>query len=101
MAYITLDQAKKHLNLESEFIDDDAYIDSLSEAAEGKVALDICRDLKDLEDEDGDIPAPLRQAVLLQIGDFYASREDTVYGVIVHSTKAYQNLVGLFRNWAG
>lgn len=97
--YVTLEQAKKHLNLDVEFTDDDAYVESLIEAAEGKVSEDICVNLADLADEDGNIPAPLRQAVLLQIGDFYASREDTVYGVIVHSTKAYQNLVGLYRNY--
>lgn len=99
MAYITLEEAKRHLNIEAEFTDDDTYIDSLIVAAEGKVAEDVLQPLEELEDEQGAIPAPLRQAILLQVGDFYASREDTVYGVTVHSTGAYRALIGLYRHY--
>ena len=99
MAYITLEEAKRHLNIEADYTDDDSYITTLIDAAEGKVAEDILRPLKELEDEQGAIPAPLRQAILLQVGDFYASREDTVYGVIVHSTGAYRSIVGLYRRY--
>lgn len=99
MAYITLEEAKRHLNIEADFTGDDSYITTLIDAAEGKVAEDILRPLEELEDGQGAIPAPLRQAILLQVGDFYASREDTVYGVIVHSTGAYKALTGLYRHY--
>lgn len=40
--YITLDEAKKHLNVESDFTEDDSYITSLIEVAEAKVAAELC-----------------------------------------------------------
>lgn len=99
MAYITLEEAKRHLNIEADFTDDDSYITTLIDAAEGKVTEDILRPLVELEDGQGAIPAPLRQAILLQVGDFYASREDTVYGAAVNSTGAYRAITGLYRHY--
>ena len=99
MAYITLEEAKRHLNIEADFTDDDSYITTLIDAAEGKVAEDILRPLAELEDGQGATPAPLRQAILFQVGDFYASREDTVYGAAVNSTGAYRAITGLYRHY--
>ena len=71
MAYVTLEEAKKHLNIDADFTDDDDYVTSLISAAEKVVALDICVPLEELEEEPGKIPAPLRQAVLLMVGNYY------------------------------
>ncbi len=35
--YVTLDEAKKHLNIDADFTDDDAYITSLIEVSEDSV----------------------------------------------------------------
>ena len=35
--YVTLDEAKKHLNVDADFTDDDAYITSLIEVSEDSV----------------------------------------------------------------
>ena len=35
--YVTLDEAKKHLNIDADFNDDDAYITSLIEVSEDSV----------------------------------------------------------------
>ncbi len=98
-AYITLEEAKKHLNIEPDFTDDDAYITSLVEAAEIVVAEDICTPLYETELGTGDLPAPLRQAILLMVGTFYASRETLAFGVLVNETPAYRHLIGLYRNY--
>ena len=66
MAYVDLQLAKRHLNVEQEFTDDDEYISGLIEAAEVVVSKDICMELDTLVEEGGkDIPAPLRQCILL------------------------------------
>lgn len=100
MACITLAEAKKHLNIEADFEDDDQYISSLIEVAEEVVSQDICVPLAELEGETGKIPAPLRQAMLLLIGNYYNSRESVAFGVLVQDTKAYKHLIGLYRDYS-
>lgn len=76
--YVTLEQAKAHLNVESSFTEDDAYITSLIGVAEDKVAKELCVSVDDLETLDGGegIPYPIYQAILLSIGTYYRFRED-------------------------
>lgn len=100
MGYVQLSEAKKHLNIEQYFGDDDAYIESLIESAEEFVAKDVCVPLKEMENEQGAIPAPIRQAVLLIIGDFYAVRESVVLGTLVHKNPRYESIIGLYRNYS-
>ena len=100
MACITLAEAKRHLNIEDDFEDDDQYISSLIAVAQEVVAQDICVPLAELEGETGEIPATLRQAMLLLIGNYYASRESVAFGVLVQDTKAYKHLIGLYRDYS-
>lgn len=74
--YLTLTQAKKHLNLETEFTEDDDYITSLIGVAEATVELHINQKLTDVAANNGDVlPLPLLHAMLLFIGNLYANRE--------------------------
>lgn len=98
-AYIQLAEAKKHLNIEQEFTDDDEYITFLIEAGEEFVSRDICTPLNDLEDEQGKIPAPLQWAILMAIGDAYAVRESVVLGTLVHKNPRYESIIGMYRNY--
>lgn len=100
MACITLAEAKRHLNIEDDFTDDDHYIEGLIDVAQEVVAQDICVPLVDLEGKAGGVPAPLRQAMLLLIGNYYASRESVAFGVLVQDTKAYKHLIGLYRDYS-
>lgn len=97
--YVTLEQAKKHLNVEEEFTEDDAYIISLIEVAEEVVAQAVCRDLKELEAAGGVIPAPLRHAILLMIGNYYANREPVAFAQNAELPKSFQYLINLYRNY--
>lgn len=98
-AYISLEEAKKHLNIEPEFKDDDSYIIDLVSAAEDVVAEDICTPLVEIENEEGKLPPLLKQAVLLMVGTFYASRETLAFGVLVNETPVYRHLIGLYRDY--
>lgn len=99
MAYVDLDLAKKHLIVDESFTDDDEYIEILIEAAETTVAMDACIDLKDFEDEQGNIPANLRHAILLQVGDYYAHRETVSFGSTMREIPSYKKLISLYRNY--
>ena len=48
--YVTLESAKKHLNLDDSFNDDDSYISLLIQAAEDAVSKHIDLPLVELED---------------------------------------------------
>lgn len=97
--YITLDLAKKHLNLESGFTEDDEYILNLIEAAEQAVTVHLNEDLDSIAEKNGGcIPTPIFQAMLLQIGNLYQNRE-----IVGNQTTplpfAYQYLIDLYRNY--
>lgn len=102
MTYVTLELAKQHLNVEESYKDDDGYISGLIEVAEGKVAKELSVKKEDLATIDGgeDIPAPLVQAILLNIGGYYASREEIT---VVQTRPLVQGalyLVDLYRDYS-
>ncbi len=99
MAYITLELAKKHLNIEQEYTEDDSYITLLIGAAENVVSKDICEDLKNIESE-GAIPDSLLFAILLQVGDYYSNRETLAFGCTVKTLPAYEKLTNQYRNYS-
>lgn len=99
--YILLEDAKRHINVDEAFRDDDIYITNLIDVAEKIVEKDIDTSLKGLEDEDGDIPSPLKQAMLLLVGNFYANRESVAYTNMVEVPKSYQYLIDLYKNYRG
>ena len=75
MAYITLDEIHKHLNLDSAFTDDDAYLTALRSASEDVIAKYIDLPLSQLEDANHKLPEALKFACLLWIGTIYNTRE--------------------------
>lgn len=100
MANVDLQLAKRHLNVEESFVDDDDYIKGLIEAAEAVVEKDICEKLSTLaEGEEGKIPAPLRQCILLMVGQFYANREPVAFAELSEVPLSYDHLVSLYRNY--
>lgn len=99
--YITLDRAKKHLNLDKDFHDDDEYILSLIVIAEDAVRKRI--DVRDLNDivsrKTGYLPPSLQHAILLLIGNFYANRENTTFANNYELNKGFDFLVGLDKHY--
>lgn len=98
---MTLEEIKKHLNIDESFHGDDDYIMMLYDVAEQTVAKHICCVLDDVRDEQGSLPAPLNHAILLYIGDLYNSREGNAYGVSVTQIPfSYDYLLSLYKNYA-
>ncbi len=83
-AYVTLDEVKRHLNIDSAFTADDALICAYASAAEGAIAADLdLSGLDALAEQYGELPQPVRLAILMLAAHFYASREPVVYGATV------------------
>lgn len=78
-AYIDLDLIKKHLNIDSEYTDEDEYLLGLADAAIRTVEVKIDQSLDNFI-EDGQLEAPLQQAALLLIGTWYVQRESITFG---------------------
>lgn len=99
--YIQLYEIKKHLNIDTNFHDDDEYLVSLEEVAEKVVETNIDTKLEELEDGDGDIPSPLIQAMKLLIANYYANRESVAFAQSSNVPLSYQYLIDLYRNYRG
>ena len=97
--YIELDYAKKHLNIEQDFTEDDEYILGLIDMAEQAVRVHVNEDFDKLAEQDGGcLPAPLLQAMLLMIGNMYQNREPLgLKGQALPFN--YQYLIDLYRNY--
>lgn len=76
--YITLKEARKHLELDDFFHEDDEQIIQFIKAAEDVVARRADRPIKDLLDPaTGELRPSTKQSILLLIGTFYNQREAT------------------------
>lgn len=79
--YTLLETVRKHLNLDDTFRDDDKYLINLIDVAETVVENHIDRPFAELvEKNNGLLPANLRHAILLLVGDYYANRESVSFG---------------------
>lgn len=97
--YIQLDLAKKHLNIEDDFIEDDEYILSLIDVAESAVRVHINEDFASIADKNGGcLPSPILQAALLMIGNLYQNRE-AVGTKTQELPFNYRYLIDLYRNY--
>lgn len=99
--YITLKEARKHLNIDDDFFtEDDGYILALIEAAENAVAFDIDRRLSDcIDSRTGTLFPSLRQAILMLIGSAYNFRESiTVQNI--KSVPVYDLLLTPYRKYS-
>lgn len=101
--YINLDTAKKHLNVDETYTGDDTLIEEYIEVAEKVVSMDICEELDTLAAGEGEtkiLPAPLRQAILLLVGHYYANREPVAFANSTEVPLSYRHLIQLYRNYS-
>lgn len=71
--YLTLPEAKKHLNVEHD--EDDDFITELIDVAEDLLSSLLSRDLITVEEATGALPPALRHALRLIVARYYADRE--------------------------
>ena len=60
----------------------------------------LCANLEDFEDENHNIPAAIKHAMLLYIGEMYNNREVNAYGVsVTPTTFNFEFIIGLYKNY--
>ena len=96
--YVTLSKAKKHLQIDQDFKDDDEYIISLIQVAEDAVESNLNIPLASLL-KDGVLPQSVYHAILLMIGNLYANREPVAFGTVVKLPYSYEYLIGLYKHY--
>lgn len=99
MSYITVEQAKKHLNIDADFHDDDNYIQQLINVAEIAVERHIDYDLKAYVNQDGELSPALIHSMLLFLGNLYANRESVTLNSFSELPLAYNYLLDLFKDY--
>lgn len=97
--FLNLELAKKHLNIDMDFTDDDSYIEQLCQVAEIAVEKHIDCELNTQVDEVGNLPTPLLQAMLLLVGQLYANREAVSYAQMYELPLAYNYILDLFKDY--
>ena len=84
---VTLEDAKLHLRVDHSA--DDALIEALCLSREGTVGYGA---------EPSDVPAAIRQWILIQVAHYYEHREATVEGAVTPLPKLHA-LLDPFRTW--
>lgn len=99
MSQVSLDDAKRHLNLPLEEDFDDVLIGMYIAAAEEFMAQRLNRPLDpwDVDDESIPLPVAVKQGILLLIGDFYANRESVAAGVTFGTNPTFAALINPYR----
>ena len=96
MLQFSLDDIKKHLNIDSNFMDDDMYLLHLAQMAKEIVERDIDCPLEEFKNQAGMTEHGLRHAMLLLIGNMYANRESIAYGSAVEIPYGYKYIINLY-----
>lgn len=99
MAVLTLTEIKQHLRLDEAETAEDALLESLSEAAEDYAAQYLGRPIPWTDDEGAaaPVPASVRAAMKLIVGDLYENREAKIIGVSVAENPAVESLLHFYR----
>ena len=96
--YITLQEAKKHLQIDADFTDDDNYIITLIQVAEDSVSQHLDIALRELL-TDGKLPSAIQHSILLMVGNLYANREPVAYTSVVKVPYTLDYLLGLYKHY--
>lgn len=98
--YLPLELVKQHCSVDEWYDGDDFYLMHLIEVVQTSVEKHIDQKLETLEDENGDIPAPLTHAMLLLCGQYYNDRESVTHSNAVQVPLSFNYLIDLYRNYA-
>lgn len=83
--YIDLDTIKRHLNIDSDYTDEDEYLMMLADVVVRAVENHIDHPLSCFVDESGNLDPALQQACLLLLANFYMNRESESIGHMVQT----------------
>lgn len=96
--YVTLKEAKRHLQIDEDFKDDDEYIIALIQVAEDAVAKYLDIPLASLL-EDGFLPSSIVHSILLMLSNLYANREPVAFSNPVKVPYTLEFLLGFYKHY--
>lgn len=99
MAVLTLDEIKAHLYLDLSDTSKDSHLALLNDAAQDYASQYIGRAIPWVDDLGApvDVPASVRAALLLTIGDMFENREGLIVGVSAAPNPAVVNMLHFYR----
>lgn len=101
MMFLTLEELKKQLNIDSGFTADDDYITILGDVAEETVQKHIDKSLTTIAaDNGGVLPSPLLHAMKLFVGSMYQNREVNTLSAEQEVPFGFEYLLSLYKNYA-
>lgn len=95
MQVVTLAEVKTHLRVTS--TSEDALITSYITAIETHVANYLNQAIPGLDVSPIDVPAPIKSAIFLLVGDLYENRQAQVSGTELYANKSAYNLLYPYR----
>ena len=88
--------------MDESFHDDDSYLEALGDVVEEVTEKHIDVSLNNLTaDNNGKIPTPLKQAMLLLCGSYYSNRENVAFASSAEIPLSYSYLLSLYQNYDG
>ncbi len=96
--YVTLNNAKKHLQIDKDFKDDDEYILLLIQVAEDAVESNLNIPLASLL-KDGVLPKSVYHSILLMIGNLYSNREPVSFTSAVKVPYTLEFLLATYKHY--
>lgn len=103
--YLTLTDAKKHLNIDDSYTGDDEYITELIAVSEDAVQCHLDRSFEDLikqrikEGKEDTLPPAVLHAVRFLVGQLYANREPAAFTSAMEVPYTYGYLISLYRRY--
>lgn len=98
--YLNIELAKRHLNVDEWYHDDDNYIGGLCSVAEDAVRTHLDDNLDVIAaDNDGSLPDSIIHAMLLLVGNLYANREGIAFANGVEIPYSYKYLLDPYKNY--
>lgn len=100
MKYLNIDKIKRQCNIDRDFEDDDNILEAYGDAAEAIVAKDLGYDnLYDVEEEYGQVPVPIYQAMMMLCAEWYANRETVSFSQGHPIPYSYDYLLSPYRKY--
>lgn len=97
--YVTLEEAKKQLQIDQSYSGDNTYIEFLIGVAEDAVERTIKTELSSFNGEGITFPPSLKHAILLYVADLYANRESIAYTNVSKVPFTFEYLLAPFINY--
>lgn len=96
--FLTVEDAKRHINVDADYTADDDYIADLIEVSEQAVQTHIDRPIDEIVTDD-ELPAPLLHAVRFLVGQLYANREPASFVAAYTVPYTYDYLISLYKRY--